>query len=203
MKKKRIYLTPPDNPAAPPRRLTGLQVPPLLSQPGSSQIQRLSDKQRAAVAAIQKHGMTSRAAQAAGVAPATINKTFKLPAVQQYLAEQLEAAGATDSKIARRIAEGLDAVEQKEAFDKSGRLLKGAERPNYTERREAAKLALRLKGMDTQDKEDASAITNQSIYNIVIQARGARGLDDAKPAPLDIEAEDAAPKPGQGEAPNK
>lgn len=199
MKKRRIYKTerkppPPPKPEPPPPPVMPSQIPKFLSIPGQSQVQALTSKQRAAVAGLLRHGAdTKLAAQAAGVSTYQIDKTFKLPAVQQYLTEQLDRAGATDAKIAQRIAEGLDAVTQRESFDKTGRLLKGTERPDYTERREAARLALRLKGLEEKPEDDGGGVTNQSIYNIVINAREARGLDAQR-------VQDVTPEP-QAEAP--
>ena len=166
------------------------KVPAMLINPKTLKIERKTNTERTVIAAIQRHGPTTAAAQAAGVSPSTISRAFKLPAVQQYLREQLDAAGATDEKILRVINEGLSATTRRDGFSKSGALLKGEERPDYSERREAAKLALRLKGLDTApDKDEAGGVTNNTIFNIVMQARAARGL------PVDVVATPFEPEP--------
>lgn len=195
--KKRRYIKKPGTPPAP---VTPRHIPKFLSIPGSYKVQPLDYKERAAVAAIRRHGYNvAEASRDAKVSPELIRRTFKLPAVQQYLSDLLHAAGATDAKIAQRIAEGLDAVTQRESFDKTGRLLKGTERPDYTERREAARLALRLKGLEEKPEDDGGGVTNQSIYNIVINAREARGLDAQRVQ--DVTSEPQAETPKTAETP--
>lgn len=96
--------------------------------------------------------------------------TLHIPAVQQYLREQMESAGITHGLLMKRIREGLDATKEDRA---------GGERPDHGERREHVKLALRLQGLDTPAQEDkGDTVTNNSIYNIVIQARANRGLNE-------------------------
>jgi hypothetical protein len=89
----------------------------------------------------------------------------------------MEAAGVTHGLLMQRIREGLDATTRKGGFDKEGNLLKGEERPDTAERREHVKLALRLQGLDTPAEDKESTVTNNTLYNIVIQARAARKLD--------------------------
>ena len=194
-----IVLSYPLTPMKPTKRERALSqfqdVPPFLAVPDSYDVEPLSTAQRAVVSAAKRHGKDiKKIRQATGVCYETVRKTLKLPAVQNYMAKILDKAGATDSKIAARIAEGLDATTQKETFTKAGKLLKGTERPDYTERREAARLALRLKGLDMAPEGEDTGATNQSIYNIVINARQARGFDAdpaQAPAPINTTADDA------------
>ena len=170
-------------------------IPAALPIP-AQEYKTLTDKQRRIIAAIKEHGPNADAARAAHTSQSLVKHTFKLPAVQQYLREELDRIGATDEKILKVINEGLSATQRRDSFSKSGQLLKGEELPDHSERREAAKLALKLKGLDnTPDPEAGGGVTNQSIFNIVIQARAARGLE---PKPV-IEAENV--QPGDTEPP--
>lgn len=153
-------------------------VPANLPDPNTGQLVKIKPKQRAIVRALETSGSVAEAARIAGASNVYAHNTFKLPAVQQYLKEQLEAAGVTHGKIMQRIAEGLDATERKEYLTKAGQLLQGQERPDYQERREHVKLALRLQGLDAAATEEGNNISSQSIYNIVINARVARGLEE-------------------------
>lgn len=168
-------------------------VPANLPDPNTGQLIKIKPKQRAIVRALETSGSVAEAARVAGASNVYAHNTFKLPAVQQYLKEQLEAAGVSHGKIMTRIAEGLDATERKEYLTKAGQLLQGQERPDYQERREHVKLALRLQGLDAAATEEGNTISSQSIYNIVINAREARGLEAPRPIPAEVlDAQQAA-----------
>lgn len=148
-------------------RARSAKIPATLTNPDGS-ITHLSKKQRGIIRRIPTADKFRDISDEMKCSNTTVSKTYHLPAVQQYLREQMEAAGITHGLLMERLREGLDATKEDRA---------GGERTDFGERREHIKLALRLQGMDTApDKEDAAATTPQSIYNIVINARINRGL---------------------------
>lgn len=178
------------------KRIPPYTIPAALPVP-AVEYKQLTTKQRRIIAAIKEHGPNSEAARAAHTSHDLVTKTFRLPAVQQYLREELDRIGATDEKILKVINDGLTATQRRDSFSKSGQLLKGEELPDHSERREAAKLALRLKGLDqAPDPDQAGGVTNNTIFNIVMQARAARGLE-----PVEATAEPAQVIPPESPAP--
>lgn len=152
-------------------------VPANLEDPKTGKVTKLTPMRRAVVRALVDSDSMADAANRAGVAVATVTNTWKMPAVQQYLREQLEAAGVTHGLIMQRIREGLDATKGKDKYNKA--------RPDFAERRATAQLALRLQGLSEADKEEGGSVSANNIFNIVIAAREARNLDK----PIDVTPE--------------
>lgn len=96
------------------------------------------------------------AAKYANISGGRADHILKLPAIQQYLRNALQAVGVTDTKIATRIAEGLDATVPMKQFvvknsDGSSSLVDGkADVPDLKIRGEYVDRALRVQGMDSQ-----------------------------------------------------
>lgn len=144
------------------------KVPKILKAPNGEVI-KLTRKMRSIVTRIPTAKDVAAIADEMNCSKGMVYHTMRIPAVQQYLKEQMESAGITHGLLMERIREGLDATKEDRA---------GGERADFGERREHVKLALRLQGLDTPAQEDkGDTVTNNSIYNIVIQARQARGLD--------------------------
>ena len=180
--KKQKHIYPSLHGKAPTRARKTSKIPAVLPTPDGS-LCHLTKKMRGIMRRLPVADTMTDIADEMNCSEALVRQTFKLPAVQMYLRQQLEAAGVTHGLLMSRIREGLDATQRKDSFDKAGRLLKGEERPDYTERREHTKLALRLQGLDaTPDKDEAGAVTHQSIYNIVLNARAARGIETPPPS---------------------
>jgi len=129
----------------------------------------LTRKQRSIIRRIPTADSFGQIANELRCSKGYVSDTYHLPAVQNYIKTQLDAAGATHGKIFQRIAEGLDATKEDRA---------GGERPDFGERRESAKLALRIQGLDTVPEDRENTVTNNTIFNIVIQARKDRGLSN-------------------------
>lgn len=96
------------------------------------------------------------AAKYANISGGRADHILKLPAIQQYLRNALQAAGVTDTKLATRIAEGLDATVPAKEFvvknvDGSTSLATGkADVPDMDQRGKYIDRALRVQGMDSQ-----------------------------------------------------
>lgn len=156
------------------------KIPANMVNPIDKSVTHLSRKQRSIIKRLPIAESMGAIADELHCSKGYVSQTFHLPAVQDYLRAQLEAAGATHGKIFQRIAEGLDATKEGKGatIDKETGQIKVTQIVDFAERREHAKLALKLEGYDTAPQDDkGDTITNNSIYNIVIQARQARGLD--------------------------
>lgn len=88
------------------------------------------------------------AADYANISKGRADHLMKLPAIQQYLRNVLQAAGVTDEKIAQRVAEGLDATSQKEFSDGKGGVIAGEEKPDHDQRGKFVDRALKMMGME-------------------------------------------------------
>lgn len=64
------------------------------------------------------------------------------PAVQERIAELLEAAGCSGELVAQRLREGLDSTKRRAFATKEGRVFYSAPEPDFRERRQYAQLVL-------------------------------------------------------------
>ena len=106
----------------------------------------LTKKQTTFLRHVDEKGING-AAEFAKISHDLATTTLKLPAVQQYMRKCLWAAGVTDDLIAKKIAEGLEAVTQKEHVV-DGRLEMGSEFIDYEQRGKYIDRATRLGGLD-------------------------------------------------------
>lgn len=157
--------TPSDN--IPPRTRARAKVPKILQSPNGEVI-KLTRKMRSIVTRIPTAKNVGEIADEMNCSKGMVYHTLKIPAVQEYLRQQMEAVGITHGLLMQRIREGLDATKEDRA---------GGERPDHGERREHVKLALRLQGMDTAPEQQGDTVTNNTLYQIVINAREQRGID--------------------------
>lgn len=108
-------------------------------------------KRRAKIIAkklIRANGSVNALARAEGVSPPTISKKVNSPEVQHELMTLLASAGATDSKFARVISEGMDANEIEFKFRGRGKNARTLElkKPDHPVRLKAGELFAKLKG---------------------------------------------------------
>ena len=169
------------------------KIPRVLMSPDGNVI-HLSGKQRGILRRIPTADNFKTIAHEMKCSPALVSITYRLPAVQQYLREQMELAGITHGLLMGRIREGLDATKQGRGVDENG---KPENIPDHAERREHVKLALRLQGLDTLPDPGQQGQSAQNIYNIVINARNSRGLELPPAVP---EASVEPPPDRQGDA---
>lgn len=165
-------------PDSPRTRARTKKIPRLLQSPDGSII-HLTGKQRGIIRRLPTADNFISIADEMRCSPSLVTQTYKLPAVQEYLRGQMEAAGITHGLLMGRLREGIDATKEGKGtiIDKDSGTIKADQVVDYGERREHVKLALRLQGLDTPAPDGGDTVTNNSIYNIVIQAREKRGLD--------------------------
>jgi len=106
--------------------------------------------------------------------PATVNpdqkanRLMNLPHIRKYLGEVLDKAGATDKKIAKVIAKGLDATDMQVRTEKLGQGIEKVvqiERPDWANRLRAVEIALKAKGFMDKDDGKAERPTKITIIN--------------------------------------
>lgn len=145
------------------------KIPANIVNPIDKTVTHLTRKQRSIIRRLPDADSMGDIAKEVKCSKGYVSLTYKLPAVQQYLREQLEAAGVTHGLLMKRVREGLDATKEDRA---------GGERVDYGERRENVKLALEIQGLKNPKVEGGGdTTTNTTLYQIVINARGQRGLD--------------------------
>jgi hypothetical protein len=88
-------------------------------------------------------------------------------AVQEAFRVLLHKAGATDQKLAQRLAEGLDAVETK-FFQKEGRVTDSRNVINWSERRNYLELACRIKDLVPAPPKPVEPIHRQPVQLNVV-----------------------------------
>lgn len=107
-----------------------------------------SGRQRKYVTGVLAGKTKKKAATDAGYSKHTATKPKQIeakPAVRQLFTELLEAQGITDGLLAKRIYQGLFAMETKTASSE-GRITDKVHLVAFAERREMLELALKLKG---------------------------------------------------------
>ena len=118
------------------------------------------------------------------IATKMIQETIKKTPVQEYLQKILDKAGATDEVVARVIAEGLSATNQREFLAKNGddsKIITGKEKPDFAQRHTTAMDVMRLKG-NLQSAQEVEAGGNTfNLFQTIINARKERGLDGGEP----------------------
>jgi hypothetical protein len=155
-----------NNTPAPTRARTN--VPKILKSPNGDVI-KLTRKMRGIIRRIPTAKTQNQIAVDMKCDRSMVGHVLHMPAVQQYLREQMESAGITHGLLMQRLREGLDATKEDKA---------GGERVDFSERREHTKLALRLQGLDNiPEEKENTQITNNTLFNIVINARKNRGLE--------------------------
>ena len=105
----------------------------------------------------------SEVARRQGLHRSTINKKLKKAPVQQAIAETFERAGITDQKIAKRIAEGLNATETK-FFQHEGIVQETREVIDYEKRHKYAVTALEVKKHIRAEEGSGEHITIKVEY---------------------------------------
>jgi len=122
------------------------------SPPNKGRKRSVSALARKYVTGILSGKTKKQAALDAGYAPSTADNAkqkIERPAVRELFTDVLEKAGATDEKLAKRIAEGLDAtVVARETKHASREVL-----IDFSERRETGELLTKLKGYLVQKLE--------------------------------------------------
>ena len=161
----------------PTRRLRHKKpVTPKFLQDSQGKLHAMTKTQRKILRRLRQGMEIRETADQTRVTVQHVNQFFNKDCVQTYLRQFLDAGGITDSKLIRRLNEGLDSQVQKEYCEK-GELIQGVPRPDHKERREHLQIALRLKGYDRPPEPEKLAGMNVfSLYQIVVQARRERGL---------------------------
>jgi len=154
------------------------KIPANIVNPIDKSITHLSRKQRSIIRHLPDADSMSQIAHDLRCSKGYVSLTFHLPAVQDYIKKCMDATGATNGKIFKRLAEGLDATRE---------TAKGEDKPDYTQRHKSAMDILKLEGLSSVPDQDANPITSNTIFNIVLQARDARGLDPKPVTPVDVE----------------
>lgn len=132
------------------------KVPRVMINDETGEAIELTKKQCTFLRHVPEMGRTG-AAKYAKISDELAHSTLKLPPVQQYMRKVLWAAGVTESKIAQRISEGLDATTVKEFSDGEGGVIEGTERPDHEQRGKFIDRALRLQGLDKNPAEAGGA----------------------------------------------
>jgi hypothetical protein len=145
------------------------KIPANIKNPDGS-LQHLTKKQRSIIKRLPTSESMGSIANELHCSKGYVSQTFHLPAVQLFIKNELDAAGAPQGKIFKRIAEGLDATQEDRA---------GGERPDFGQRHKTAMDILKLEGLNNPvDDKSGDTVNNTSIYNIVINARKNRGLTE-------------------------
>lgn len=161
-----LGLNPPPTPSPSPALPPTAPIPTKYLD-ADGEIFEFTDKQRRVIGALQLTNSQEQAAAMAGVTRNTVQRTFKLPAVQRYFRDLLAQNGVTDDLIARRIKEGLDATIKKETVgrDADGNpiVVQGSETPDYEQRGRYIDRALRMQGVDKPPVENSLAGTHAAV----------------------------------------
>lgn len=154
------------------------KTPKILQSP-NGEVVKLTRKMRSIITRIPTAKDVGEIADEMNCSKGMVYHTLRIPAVQEYLKSQMEAAGITHGLLMQRIREGIDATKEGKGsvVDKESGTIKADQVVDFGERRANVELALKLQGLSQAAPEPGGqTINNNILFNIVQAARDKRGL---------------------------
>ncbi len=172
------------------------KVPRVLINHDTGEAIELTKKQCTFLRHVPEMGRTG-AAKFAKISDEVAHATLKLAPVQEYMRKVLWAAGVTESKIAQRISEGLDAVSQKAFYDKDSGVVMGPEQIDFEQRGKYIDRALRLQGLDKSAETPGAGALPAGVSLVGLSVEDLKTLisELRKDSPIPSAAINVTPEP--------